>query len=66
MMSSLYPAIYLWKRRRRRSSRAGDAINVILVTARHNLALRLAWLTALLPALLAAWTPAAQLEMASA
>lgn len=44
----------------------GDAINAILVAAGHNLRLLVAWLTALLRALLAAWLPVAQHKMAAA
>ena len=44
----------------------GDAINAILVAAGHNLRLLVAWLTALLRALLAAWLPDALHEMAAA
>ena len=45
---------------------AGDAINAILVAAGHNLRLLVAYLTALLRALLAAWLPAARHAMAAA
>lgn len=44
----------------------GEAINAILVAAGHNLRLLVAWLTALLRALLAAWLPVAQHKMAAA
>ena len=44
----------------------GDAINAILVAAGPNLRLLVAWLTALLRALLAAWILVAQHEMAAA
>lgn len=45
---------------------SGDAINAILVAVGHNLRLLVAWLTALLRALLAAWLPALPHEMAAA
>ena len=44
----------------------GDAINAILVAAGHNLRLLVAWLTALLHALFAAWLPIMRREMATA
>ena len=44
----------------------GDAINAILVAAGHNLGLLVAWLTALLRAMLAAWIPEAQHKVAAA
>ena len=44
----------------------GDAINAILVAAGHNLRLLVAWLNALLRALLTAWIPVARREMAAA
>lgn len=43
----------------------GDAINAILVAAGHNLRLLVAWLTALLRALLAAWLPMTPPPMAA-
>jgi IS5 family transposase len=44
----------------------GDAINAILVAAGHNLRLLVAWLTALLRAIISAWLPASQPEMLAA
>ncbi len=44
----------------------GDAINAILVAAGHNLRLLVAWLTALLRALLTVWLPACQAERLAA
>ena len=44
----------------------GDAINAILVAAGHNLGLLVAWLTALLRAMLAAWIPEAQHKVVAA
>jgi IS5 family transposase len=44
----------------------GDAINAILVAAGHNLRLLVAWLTALLRVLFAAWLASATPEMAAA
>jgi IS5 family transposase len=44
----------------------GDAINAILVAAGHNLRLLVAWLTALLRALISAWLPASQPEILAA
>jgi IS5 family transposase len=44
----------------------GDAINAILVAAGHNLRLLVAWLTALLRVLLAAWVPSIPPERVAA
>ncbi|EJU08893.1 hypothetical protein LH128_31745, partial [Sphingomonas sp. LH128] len=44
----------------------GDAINAILVAAGHNLRLLVAWLTALLRALIAAWLSPVLPEMGAA
>lgn len=44
----------------------GDAIKAILVAEGHNLRLLIAWLNALLRALLTAWLPVARRNMAPA